>query len=135
MSDALEQELLELNQKLVDCITEGDWQTYKELCHPSLTAFEPEALGHRVDGLDFHHYYFQFGGIKGAHQTLLVEPHVRIMGDVAVVAYVRLIQKLDANREPQTISFEETRVWQKMEDRWQHVHFHRTAIPMRWSSS
>mgnify|MGYP006096165145 CR=1 FL=1 len=49
-----EQELLGLSQQLLNSIVSADWPTYESLCDPSLTAFEPEALGHRVEGLAFH---------------------------------------------------------------------------------
>ena len=42
-------EILQLNQRLLDAIATGDWATYEELCDPALTAFEPEARGHRVE--------------------------------------------------------------------------------------
>lgn len=35
------------------------------MCDPAVTAFEPEALGNLVEGLDFHRFYFEnreFGG-------------------------------------------------------------------------
>ena len=53
-------------------------------------------------------------------------PNVRVMGDVAVVCYIRLVQKLDANKDPITAAVEETRVWQKQGKAWKHVHFHRS---------
>src|SRR5260221_464896 len=83
------QELLDLTQRLLESIANGDWATYEELCDPSLTAFEPEALGHCVEGMAFHHFYFRRGGARGDHGTTLSSPHVRLMGDVAVVSYVR----------------------------------------------
>ena len=43
-----------LNEQLLYAIDNGDLETYKELCDPSLTAFEPEALGNLVEGLAFH---------------------------------------------------------------------------------
>ena len=33
----------------------------------TLTAFEPEALGHLVEGLAFHRFYFELGGVPGHH--------------------------------------------------------------------
>jgi calcium/calmodulin-dependent protein kinase (CaM kinase) II len=36
------------------------------------------------------------------------------------------VQKLDDAGKPVTVSSEETRVWQKIGGRWQHVHFHRS---------
>lgn len=29
------------------------------MCDPAVTAFEPEALGNLVEGLDFHRFYFE----------------------------------------------------------------------------
>jgi calcium/calmodulin-dependent protein kinase (CaM kinase) II len=126
MSDA-ERELLALTQKLLDSISAGDWATYAELCDPSLTAFEPEAPGQLVQGLDFHRFYFDLGGVRGPHKTTICSPHVRVMGDVAVVAYARLVQRLD-NGAATTTASNETRVWRREGGQWRHVHFHRTKI-------
>src|SRR6516165_5171742 len=100
MADA--DELLKLNDRLLRSIAAADWETYKELCDPTLTAFEPEARGQLVEGLSFHKFYFDLGGVKRAHQTFMLAPNVRVMGDVAVVAYVRLHQRLGEDRDPVT---------------------------------
>ena len=128
MADATSEELLTLNDRLLRCIAEADWDTYQELCDPSLTAFEPESHGQLVAGLAFHQFYFNLGGVKGAHQTMMIAPHVRVMGDAAVVAYIRLNQRLGADREAVTSAVQETRVWQKKDGKWKHVHFHRSLI-------
>jgi calcium/calmodulin-dependent protein kinase (CaM kinase) II len=122
-----EQELLRLSQRLIDCIAAADWATYEELCDPGLTAFEPEARGHRVEGLDFHRFYFDLGARGGARNSSLVGPRVQMLGaDAAVVTYVRLVQTAtDAGAV--TSRFEETRVWQRRDGRWWHVHFHRST--------
>ena len=44
----------------------------------------------------------------------------------AVVAYVRMVQKLDESGRPITALCEETRVWQRIDGAWKHVHFHRS---------
>ena len=124
-SDA-EAELIALNQKLLDAIAQGDWGTYSELCDPSLTAFEPEALGHLVTGLDFHAFYFKLAGGQVKPQNAMADAHVRVMGDVAIVAYYRLTQFVDGDGRPGTRGTEETRVWQRQNGRWRHVHFHRS---------
>ena len=120
-------ELLRLTQRLLDSIAAGDWAAYEELCDPTLTAFEPEALGQLVEGLEFHHFYFQLGGVKGHYHTSMVAPRVRLLGEAAVVSYVRLNQRVGADGVPFTSAFEETRVWQRRDGRWRHVHFHRSA--------
>jgi calcium/calmodulin-dependent protein kinase (CaM kinase) II len=121
-----EAELLALTRRLLESITAGDWATYQELCDPTLTAFEPEAPGQLVEGLAFHRFYFDLGGVRGRHQTTLCAPRVRVMGDVAVVTYARLVQKVGDDGQPATRATTETRVWQRREGRWRHVHFHRS---------
>ena len=125
MSD-VESELLALTQRLLESISDGDWATYQELCDPALTAFEPEAPGQLVEGLEFHRFYFDLGGVRGKHQTTMCAPRVRVMGDAAVVCYARLVQRLGGDGQPQTLATTETRVWQRREGRWRHVHFHRS---------
>jgi len=128
MPDATAAELLALNQRLLDSIATGDWATYQELCDPTLTAFEPEALGQLVQGMEFHQFYFNLGGFRSKQNTTMAAPHVRIMGDVAVIAYVRLNQRVGPDGDPFTAGFEETRVWQRQGGRWRHVHFHRSPL-------
>jgi hypothetical protein len=131
MDEVTTSELLELNQKLLDSITLGDWATYSALCDPTLTAVEPESLGHLVEGMEFHRYYFDLGGVRGRHQTTMCNPHVRLMGDVAVISYMRLIQRIGPDGNAVTIGNAETRVWQRRDNLWRHVHFHRSMlIPM-----
>jgi len=123
-------ELLSLNQKLLEAIVGGDWQTYESLCDPSITCFEPEARGQLAAGMAFHKYYFDLPGSpqKPAKNVSMCQPHVRLLGnDAAVICYVRLTQSLDASAAPQTGRVEETRIWQKIGGQWKHVHFHRSA--------
>jgi ketosteroid isomerase-like protein len=122
------QELLALNQRLLDSIAAADWKTYQDLCDPSLTCFEPEAQGQLVEGLAFHEFYFKLGAVKGEHCTTMTAPHVRVIGDAAIVSYVRLNQRQQADGTPVTRAVEETRVWQKSGGQWKHVHFHRSPI-------
>jgi ketosteroid isomerase-like protein len=129
--DPVVQELLTLNQRLLDAIAAGDWDTYQGLVAADITCFEPEARGHLVEGMAFHEFYFRLGegNPKPKHlTTTMVAPHVKLLGDAAaLVAYVRLVQKLDAAGNPVTVESEETRIWQKRGGRWQHVHFHRSV--------
>ena len=45
----------------------------------------------------------------------------------AVLSYVRLTQSLDESGVAHIGRVEETRVWQKVDGPWKHVHFHRSA--------
>ncbi len=132
-ASSVAEQILSLTQRLLDAIDRQDWSTYEELCDPSLTACEPEALGHRVCGLEFHHYYFRLEGSGRPRRSEIVDPHVRQIGDAVILSYVRLVQSTSADGSPRTDAFEETRVWQKMGVEWRHVHFHRSVCG-RWSA-
>lgn len=120
-------ELIALTEKLLASITEADWETYETLCDSTITAFEPESCGHLVDGLAFHRFYFDLGSSDTPRQTSLLSPHVRMLGeDAAIVCYTRLVQTLDGDGSPISLTFEETRVWERQDDAWKHVHFHRS---------
>lgn len=129
VNEATRNELLELNGRLLESIAGGDWATYRELCDESLTAFEPEARGQLVAGLDFHKFYFDLGASKLPHHTTMASPHVWLLGpDVAVLAYTRLTQRADAAGASMVSAVNETRVWQRQQGRWRHVHFHRSPV-------
>ena len=78
--------LLSLSQDLLDSIDQRNWERYTELCDASLTAFEPEAVGHLVEGMPFHEYYLSPGPDDLSRQSTISCPHFRMMGDVAVVS-------------------------------------------------
>jgi len=125
------EEVLNLNRKLLATIAAGDWPAYRELVAPDITCFEPEAKGHLVEGLPFHEFYFKLAGdaAKPAAPatTTIATPVVKMLADdVALVAYVRLVQKLDAAGSPITVASEETRIWKRYAGGWKHVHFHRS---------
>src|SRR5688500_14958204 len=104
MAQADTSALLALNQRLLDCIATGDWKTYSELSDPELTAIEPEAPGQIVSGTNFHKFYFDLGIQHGPRQTTMCQPVVHLQGDMAVVAYVRLVQKTDPEGVPTTVA-------------------------------
>lgn len=120
-------DILELTRQLLESIATGDWPTYERLCDPTLTAYEPESHGALVEGMGFHRFYFELEGGAPANTTI-ASPQVRMLGsDAAVVSYIRLMQTVDAAGQPYSARFEETRVWQRQDGSWQHVHFHRSA--------
>lgn len=47
--------------------------------------------------------------------------------DAAVVTYIRLDQKKDGDAFA-IRKFEETRVWQRIDGAWKHVHFHKSSV-------
>jgi len=124
------EEIVRLTRELLFSIANADWKAYEALCDSTLTCFEPEAAGQLIEGLDFHKFYFQFGPARDGHNTTLSSPHVRIIGDVAIISYVRLNQRINDKSEPVASGVAETRVWEKKKNGWKHVHFHRTGISL-----
>ncbi|TRY60060.1 hypothetical protein DNTS_010100 [Danionella cerebrum] len=139
------QEIIKVTEQLIEAISNGDFESYTKMCDPSVTAFEPEALGNLVEGLDFHRFYFEnscalhgyteiFSTVwsknnKPVHTTIL-NPHIHLIGEeAACIAYIRITQYLDTNGIPRTAQSEETRIWHRKDGKWQIVHFHRSGAP------
>ncbi|XP_076389385.1 calcium/calmodulin-dependent protein kinase II isoform X8 [Megachile rotundata] len=130
--DARRQEIIKMTEQLIESINTGDFEAYTKICDPHLTAFEPEALGNLVEGMDFHKFYFDnavLGKNCKAVNTTILNPHVHLLGeDAACIAYVRLTQYMDKQGVAHTHQSEESRVWHKRDNKWQNVHFHRSAV-------
>ncbi|XP_029157286.1 calcium/calmodulin-dependent protein kinase type II alpha chain isoform X11 [Nylanderia fulva] len=129
---ARRQEIIKMTEQLIESINTGDFEAYTKICDPHLTAFEPEALGNLVEGMDFHKFYFDnavLGKNCKAVNTTILNPHVHLLGeDAACIAYVRLTQYIDKQGIAHTQQSEESRVWHKRDNKWQNVHFHRSAV-------
>jgi calcium/calmodulin-dependent protein kinase (CaM kinase) II len=122
-----EQELLDLNQKLLNAIVCGDWEVYRQLCDEDLTCFEPEAGNNQVRGLLFHKYFFTNVKTNTDNVAHMIAPIVKFMNDNAcVITYTRLMQQNPSN--PVMTSFQETRIWQLKENGWKHIHFHKSKL-------
>ncbi|XP_076296517.1 calcium/calmodulin-dependent protein kinase II isoform X28 [Lasioglossum baleicum] len=130
--EARRQEIIKMTEQLIESINIGDFEAYTKICDPHLTAFEPEALGNLVEGMDFHKFYFDnavLGKNCKAVNTTILNPHVHLLGeDAACIAYVRLTQYMDKQGVAHTQQSEESRVWHKRDNKWQNVHFHRSAV-------
>ncbi|XP_030245603.1 calcium/calmodulin-dependent protein kinase type II alpha chain-like isoform X1 [Drosophila navojoa] len=129
-SAARRQEIIKITEQLIEAINSGDFDGYTKICDPHLTAFEPEALGNLVEGIDFHKFYFEnvLGKNCKAINTTILNPHVHLLGEeAACIAYVRLTQYIDKQGHAHTHQSEETRVWHRRDNKWQNVHFHRSA--------
>uniref|UniRef100_A0A8C8Z5Q4 calcium/calmodulin-dependent protein kinase n=1 Tax=Prolemur simus TaxID=1328070 RepID=A0A8C8Z5Q4_PROSS len=135
---ARKQEIIKVTEQLIEAINNGDFEAYTKICDPGLTAFEPEALGNLVEGMDFHRFYFENALSKSNKpiHTIILNPHVHLVGeDAACIAYIRLTQYMDGGGMPKTMQSEETRVWHRRDGKWQNVHFHRSGsptVPTRW---
>ncbi|XP_033225006.1 calcium/calmodulin-dependent protein kinase type II alpha chain isoform X8 [Belonocnema kinseyi] len=131
-AQARRQEIIKMTEQLIESINTGDFEAYTKICDPHLTAFEPEALGNLVEGMEFHKFYFDnavLGKNCKAVNTTILNPHVHLLGeDAACIAYVRLTQYMDKQGVAHTQQSEESRVWHKRDNKWQNVHFHRSAV-------
>uniref|UniRef100_A0A8C5C7E6 calcium/calmodulin-dependent protein kinase n=1 Tax=Gadus morhua TaxID=8049 RepID=A0A8C5C7E6_GADMO len=124
------QDIIKVTEQLIEAISNGDFEGYTKMCDPAVTAFEPEALGNLVEGLDFHRFYFEnlwSRNSKPVHTTIL-NPHIHLLGEeAACIAYIRVTQYIDPNGTPRTAQSEESRVWHRRDGKWQIVHFHRSG--------
>jgi len=129
-SIARKTDIIRVTEQILDAISSGDFEGYTKLCDPNITAFEPEALGNLVEGIEFHRFYFDnFSALsksKSASVTIL-NPQVHLLGDdAASIGYIKVTQTLDKQGVPTTSQSEETRIWQRRDGRWVNVHFHRS---------
>lgn len=121
-------DVLSANQKLLDAISNRDWDGYVSLCDPELTCFEPEACGNLVEGLEFHKFYFGGSERKLRSQSTMVSPRVALLSEhVALLTYLRILQTVDSGGTHESEAFEETRVWRNAGAGWKLFHFHRSA--------
>jgi calcium/calmodulin-dependent protein kinase (CaM kinase) II len=126
-----EQQLICLNQNLLESVVSGDWLTYSSHCSEDLTCFEAETNGVLAEGRAFHQFYFDLpaaapSGPPAPIQVSMARPHIRwISADAAVLSYTRLTQKL-VDGAAVTASCCETRIWQRIDGTWKHVHVHRS---------
>ncbi|MEN9859672.1 MAG: hypothetical protein RLZZ515_154 [Cyanobacteriota bacterium] len=124
------QEILDTNQAMLNSVVQGDWLTYKRYCSEDLSCFEAETNGILAEGLSFHQFYFDLPGDPSSPshpaQVTMARPHLRWIGDDAVIlSYTRLTQKL-VEAEAVTTSCCETRIWQRQSGVWRQVHVHRS---------
>lgn len=127
-SIARKTEIIRVTELILDAINSGDFETYTKLCDTNITAFEPEALGNLVEGIEFHRFYFD-NSIKQSKTTnvTILNPVVHLLGDdAASIGYIKVTQTLDKQGHAFTSQSEETRIWQRKDGRWTNVHFHRS---------
>merc|ERR1719295_2227934 len=126
-------DIIRVTELILDAINSGDFEAYTKLCDPNITAFEPEALGNLVEGIEFHRFYFDnFLSVQALKQSkttnvTILNPQVHLLGDdAASIGYIKVTQSLDKHGNAHTSQSEETRIWQKRDGRWQNIHFHRS---------
>ncbi|KAK9696435.1 Calcium/calmodulin dependent protein kinase II association domain [Popillia japonica] len=126
-------EVISMTERIIESIGAGDFDAYKKLCDANLTAFEPESMGNLIEGIDYHKYAFDNVISKRKHMKIrVINPTVKLLGDdAACIAYIRLTQSMDPDGKVYICQTEETRVWQKKDNKWVNVHVHRSGNDKR----
>lgn len=60
-------------------------------------------------------------------EVTMSDVNVKVTGHVAVISYIRLVQKHDGQAYKLTKA-SETRVWEKKNGTWKMIHFHRSDV-------
>ncbi len=126
-----EEFIIDLTKRLLKSIDTHDWETYISLTDENLSCIEPESSNKIVMGLDFHKYFFEKTelSLKTTFTSIVTDPHVKIFGNTALIAYVRKLVIHDSLADkPQTRELVETRIWNfdEKSNSWKMVHFHKS---------
>ncbi|KAI2805253.1 Calcium/calmodulin-dependent protein kinase type II subunit gamma [Blomia tropicalis] len=78
-TSARKQEVIKVTEQLLEAINTGDYESYAKLCDPTITAFDPAALGNLVEVLN--------KTCKSISSTIL-NPSVHLLGEDADKAYL-----------------------------------------------
>ena len=122
--------LLNLSQKLLNSISNKDWDTYVTLCDENLTCVEPETSGAMCEGMNFHKTFFEMPNDENiVIKENILSPSIKFFGDIAIVCYKRIKQKINIKEKGVSLSsYAETRIWKKFESStWKMVHFHKSS--------
>ncbi len=127
---AEQRELLVTTWLMLDAIHQGDAETYAALCAPDLTCFE-DVCPYRIDGVEFHLSLIRLMARDPANRPArfdILNPQVQLYGDTGIVTYTRLMT-YDDNGRPRWTTFNETRVYVRINGAWKMAHFHRSPAP------
>jgi calcium/calmodulin-dependent protein kinase (CaM kinase) II len=120
--------VLNLTQKLLDAISNKDWDIYCLLTDEKLTCVEPETGNSICEGFEFHKTYFDIPRDENlVIKENILQPVTKLLNDVAIITYKRVRQVINM-REKNVEHFNstETRVWRRVNESWKMVHFHRS---------
>ncbi len=135
----LARRLLELLDRSLQSIWDGDPDTYAALTAEDVSFYEWYISPVRIDGLDFHlreilvHRAAVAGGddlgVRIEHEVL--QPRIQVYGDTAIVSYTLFVRAAGDGRV-QHLSHNESRVFHNFgsEDApdWKLVHCHKSPI-------
>jgi len=125
--DDVQRELLKVTDALLEAIRVGDVPTYASLCVPELSCFE-DVCPYRVDGMGFHLHLLQRSAARPDANPVrndILSPRVQVYGDCGIVTYTRLLT-YDEPDGLRHATFNETRVFVRLDGGWKLAHFHRS---------
>lgn len=114
-------------QRHLRSVYSGDTATYAATTAKDLALYEWFVTPHRQDGLDFHLFMLEHGGL-GRHEDFrfdLLEPRLQRYGDVAIVSYTLMFSYADDTGVHHN-THNESRVLVKNAAGWQVVHVHKS---------
>jgi len=128
MKNETEKEILSFLDKHLQSIYTRDIETYKDTTSDDLSLYEWFVTPHRQDGLDFHFFMIDhsWAGTIGDFRFDLLEPHVQVYGNTAVVSYTFMLTMAASDGSLTHRSHNESRVLVKKGDGWQIVHVHKS---------
>jgi ketosteroid isomerase-like protein len=133
----VEAEILEVLDRHLRSIWEGDLQTYAATTAPDVSFFEWYVSTQRIDGLDFHlretaavhraaERRRQSGEVYQVEHEVLA-PQVQVYGEVAILTYT-LLMRYNTGHGVEHTEHNETRVFHRRPAGWQLVHCHKSPM-------
>jgi len=120
--------IISLTQKLLDSISNKDWDSYLALCDEKLTGIEKESDNSLVEGLEFHKFYFDIPNDNNiAIKETILQPVIKIHGDIGIICYKRLRTTVNISTNiTNSVSMMETRIWRHYNTGWKLIHFQKS---------
>lgn len=127
----MDEEILEVLNRNLQAIWDGDIDAYRETCADDVSFFEWYVTTQRIDGIDFHLRELKvhaqaLGGGEGARtEHEILQPRVQRYGDTAIVTYTLLVRSVRGTNVTRT-QHNETRVFYRFPEGWKLVHCHKS---------
>jgi len=128
-------EVLEVLEKNLRSIQEGDVDLYRATTADDVTFFEWYISPDRIDGIDFHlreiRVHASVLGEGGTIEQEILNPKVQVYGPVAIVTYTLMIRSFCGGKVTHK-SHHETRVFHDFgtpeSPEWKLVHCHKSPV-------
>jgi len=127
----MQEEILNILDRNLQAIWDGDADAFAALCAPDVSFFEWYISTQRIDGVDFHlreirvHAQALGGGADSHTEHEILQPRVQLYDDTAVVTYTLLVRSVQGAAVTRTQQ-NETRVYHRFDEGWKLVHCHKS---------